>query len=52
MFEGTLSKVGPDKWMKVNHKSKVRQYYTNFTVERIFFPSVLTLIHDSGKVEA
>lgn len=51
MFEATLSKVGPDKWMKVTHKGKVRQYYTNETVEALFFPSLLTLIHDSGKVE-
>jgi hypothetical protein len=51
MFEATLSKVGPDHWMKVNHKSKVRQYYSNKTVEDLFATKLLTLIHDSGKVE-
>jgi len=51
-FKATLVKVGPDKWMRVNHNSHVRQYFTNSTVEALFFPSLLTLVHDSGKVES
>lgn len=51
MFEGTLTKVGPDKWMKVTHKGRVRQYYTNETVEMLFSAQLLTLVHDSGTAE-
>lgn len=51
MFEATLSKVGPNHWMKVNHKSKVREYFNNETVDGLFTAKLLTLIHDSGKAE-
>ena len=52
MFEATLSKVGPNHWMKVNHRSKVREYFNNETVDGLFTAKLLTLIHDSGKVKS
>lgn len=50
MFESTVVKVAPDQWMKVMHKSKVREYFTNWSVEMLFTAEWMTLVHDSGKV--
>jgi len=52
MFGGVVVKVAPNKWMKMNYKTKVRQFYTNNTVENLFTANLLTLVQDAGKVES
>jgi len=52
MFEGTLVKVGPNKWMKHTTKLNTVEFMTNETVKTIFTDRLLRLVHDAGKVEA
>lgn len=48
-FEATVVKVAPNEWMKMGHKSKVRQFYTNESVEGLFTAKLMTLVQDTGK---